>query len=63
LTYDFTSNASTTSQHYTSTDALLDDITIGRISGGMHFRSSLVDGAALGRNVAEWVAQNKFQVR
>ena len=63
LTFDFTSNASTTSQRYSSTDALLDDITIGRIAGGMHFRSSLVDGAALGRNVAEWVAQNKFQVR
>ena len=63
VTYDFTSNASMTSQHYAGTDALIEDITIGRIAGGMHFRSSLVDGAALGRNVAEWVVQNKFQMR
>ncbi len=63
ITYDFASNASMTSHHYTGTDALIDDITIGRIAGGMHFRSSIADGAALGRNVAQWVAQNKFQPR
>ena len=63
VTYDFTSNASGTSQHYTSVGALIDDITIGRIAGGMHFRSSVVDGATLGRNVAAWISQNKFQAR
>ncbi|MEO6746205.1 MAG: vanadium-dependent haloperoxidase, partial [Caldimonas sp.] len=63
VTYDFTSNASMTAHHYVGTEALVDDIIVGRIAGGMHFRSSLVDGAALGRNVAEWIAQNRFQVR
>ncbi|MEO6743535.1 MAG: vanadium-dependent haloperoxidase [Caldimonas sp.] len=63
VTFDFASNASVTSHHYTGTDALIDDITIGRIAGGMHFRSSIADGAALGRNVAQWVVQNKFQPR
>ena len=36
---------------------------IGIIAGGMHFRTSMVDGEALGTSVAEWVASHAFQKR
>jgi hypothetical protein len=31
--------------------------------GGMHFRSATVDGAALGKSVANWVLARAFQPR
>jgi len=61
--FDFSSTASASTQHYASTNALGDDIAIGRIAGGMHFRSSIVDGALLGRSVAGYVVQNRFRPR
>lgn len=61
--FDFTSNATSTSQHYATPQELLDDITSARIAGGMHFRFSLVDGEALGKSVADFVAQTKFKAR
>lgn len=59
--FDFNSTASASTQRYASTDALVADIIVGRIAGGMHFRTALVDGAALGRSVAGYVWQNRFQ--
>ena len=63
VSFNFTSMASGTTQYYASTDELLDDIKIARIAGGMHFRSSIVDGEALGRSVADYIADNRFGSR
>ena len=61
ITYDVNSTVSGTTRHYTSTKALIDDMGTARIAGGMHFRTSTVDGAALGKNVADWVMSRHFQ--
>jgi hypothetical protein len=61
VTYDVNSTVSGTTRHYTSTQALIDDMGTARIAGGMHFRTSTVDGAALGKNVADWVLSRHFQ--
>ena len=63
VTFDFDSTVTGTTRHFTSTDALVTELQTARIAGGMHFRTSTVDGAALGKNVAEWVTQRYFQLR
>lgn len=61
VSFDFSSTASASTKHYPSTDSLVDDIMLARIAGGMHFRSSIVDGAMLGRSVTGYVFQNRFR--
>ncbi|MBV8034205.1 vanadium-dependent haloperoxidase [Roseateles sp.] len=63
VSYDFDSKASASTQHYADVEALLTDVTTARIAGGMHFRSALVDGAVLGRGVAAWTSNRRFQSR
>jgi len=63
VTFDFTSTVTSSTHHFTSLGALVDEVTTARIAGGMHFRSALVDGEAVGRNVAQWVAGHAFQKR
>jgi hypothetical protein len=50
-------------RHYTSMPAMTAEIQLARIAGGMHFRTSTVEGDALGRNVARWVLTNRFKPR
>lgn len=50
-------------RHYTSMTAMTEEIQLARIVGGMHFRTSTVDGEAIGRSVAKWIVTNKFQPR
>jgi hypothetical protein len=50
-------------RHFTSTTAMAQEIQVARIAGGMHFRTSTVDGDALGRNVARWIVTHRFQSR
>ena len=50
-------------RHYASMTAMTADIQLARIAGGMHFRTSTVDGEALGRHVAQWIVANKFKTR
>ena len=50
-------------RHYTSMPAMTQEIQLARIAGGMHFRTSTVEGEALGRNVAQWVVANRFKAR
>jgi hypothetical protein len=61
--YDFTSSASASSHHYDGTDDLVADITVARIAGGMHFRSSINDGVVLGTSVSNWAMSHAFQAR
>jgi hypothetical protein len=61
--FDFDSTVTSTTRNFTSTDALVGELQTARIAGGMHFRTSTIDGAALGKNVANWVTQHHFQPR
>ena len=63
VTFDFTSTVTGTTRHHTTTTALVDEVQIARIAGGMHFRFSTLDGAALGTSVANWVVTHNFQAR
>jgi hypothetical protein len=65
ITFDMTGfgAAAGITRHYTSTMAMAQEIQIARIAGGMHFRTSTVDGEALGRNVARWIVTHNFQAR
>jgi hypothetical protein len=63
VTFDFTSTVTGTTRHFTTTAGLVDELQLARIAGGMHFRTSTVDGAALGKNVANWVLTHHFQPR
>ena len=61
VAFDFTSTATNTTRHFATTQAFIDEIQIARIAGGIHFRTSTVDGAALGTNVANWALTHNFQ--
>ena len=63
VTFDMSSTVTGTTHRYTTTAALIDEIQVARIAGGMHFRKSTVDGAALGKSVADWVLAHHFQPR
>ena len=63
VTFDFTSKVTASTHHFTTTDALLDEVAVARIAGGMHFRTAITDGQALGKRVADWVASHAFQKR
>jgi hypothetical protein len=61
ITFDFTSTFTGTTHHFATTQGMVDEIQIARIAGGIHFRASTVDGAALGKNVANWALTRNFQ--
>ena len=63
VTFDINSTVTGTTRRYTSTSAWIDEVQVARIAGGMHFRFSTVDGAALGKSVADWVTTRHFQPR
>ena len=63
VVYAFDSMATGTTRTYLTTDALNDESQVARLYGGMHFRFSTVDGVALGRSVARWVAEHHFARR
>jgi hypothetical protein len=60
--FEFTSTVPGTVPHlYERTGDLVDENANARVWGGMHFRSSAVDGAQLGASVARWVASRHFR--
>ena len=60
----FTSGVPNTLVHrFSTTDEMSNDSGVARIYGGMHFRSSIVDGALLGQKVANWIAEKHFGPR
>ena len=65
ITFDFVGAGAATgiTRHYTSMPAMLQEIQVARIAGGMHLRTSTVEGEVLGRNVAEWIVANRFKAR
>jgi len=46
---------------FNSFQQMVDDVVLGRIIGGMHFRNSGVVGADSGRQIAEWVTGHSLQ--
>jgi len=65
ITFDFVGAGPATgiTRHYTSMPAMLQEIQMARIAGGMHFRTSTIEGEVLGRNVAQWIVANRFKAR
>ena len=61
VSFSMTSTVTSTVRSYESTDAFVSESALVRIWGGMHFRTSTDHGAALGRNVANWVADHHFR--
>ena len=54
--------ANTVVRRYATTEGMLGDVAGSRIYGGMHFRTSTVDGEKLGSKVANQVAENFFKL-
>jgi hypothetical protein len=48
-------------RHFDSTDEIVREIIDARVYNGVHYRTSVVEGAVLGRKVAQWVAKFYFQ--
>ena len=49
ISFDFNSTVTGSTRHFTTVAGLVDELQIARIAGGMHFRTSTVDGATLGK--------------
>jgi hypothetical protein len=47
-------------RHYSHFTDVIPDVIEARILGGLHFRTADVNGAALGRSVADYVDRNFF---
>jgi hypothetical protein len=60
VSYTWDSKTTGTARTYASTDALDGESQVARIAGGMHFRYSTDAGVALGKQVADWVADHHF---
>ena len=65
ITFDFVGAGPATgiTRHYTSMPAMLQEIQMARIAGGMHFRTSTIEGELLGHKVAQWILANRFKTR
>ena len=63
VTFSFDSTVTNTAHKFATTQALVDEVQVARIYGGMHFRYSTVAGITLGTNVGQWVVANNFQAR
>lgn len=60
----FSSGVPNTVVHrFSTTDEMSNDSGVARIYGGMHFRFSIVDGALIGKKVANWIADKHFGPR
>jgi hypothetical protein len=58
----FTSTVAGSVPHeFFQTDSMVEDVINARVYGGMHYRTSGVHGARLGRQTAEWVAEHYFR--
>lgn len=64
LTINLTSTnvpgAPLTTRTFTNIDDVLKDVIGGRIYGGMHYRTSVLDGLALADKVAHWIKSRYF---
>jgi len=61
IDFTFTSTVTGTQHEFDSTDAMVRELQVARIYGGMHFRTSTVHGKVLGTKVGKWVATRYFR--
>lgn len=61
LIFSFSSQVTGSTHTYTSIQAMADELFDARIWGGMHFRTSLVDGAVLGKRTTRYVLRHHFE--
>jgi hypothetical protein len=59
LTLD--STVTRTTRRYESVHDLVEEMTVARIHGGMHFRTSAEHGAVLGAKVGQWIVERHFR--
>ena len=48
-------------RHFDRFSQAIDEIVGARVWGGIHFRTAVVEGAAVGKKVAHWLRQNYFE--
>lgn len=60
VSFSFDSKVTGTTRSYASTDALIEEMSVARIYGGMHFRFSSMAGVELGSKAAAYVLNNRF---
>jgi VCPO second helical-bundle domain len=61
IEFTFTSTVTGTQHEFDSTDAMVSELQVARIYGGMHFRTSTVHGKVLGTKVGKWVSTRYFR--
>jgi hypothetical protein len=61
--FSFNSTVTGRIHDYDCPQDLVDEITDARVYGGMHFRSSVHHGVAVGRSVANWISRHALQPR
>jgi hypothetical protein len=60
VTITLTSTVTNTSRTFLSTDDMIREIIDARVWAGIHYRTSVVHGAVIGRQVAHWVSKRYF---
>ncbi len=55
------SSVTNTTRTFENTDDLIKEIIDARVYGGMHYRSSVKDGANIGKHVTHWMTKYYFQ--
>lgn len=61
--FEFDSTVTGSKRPFETTTAMVDEIALARIAGGMHFRHATEAGATLGERVANRVLTQRFQAR
>lgn len=61
VTISLSSTVTGTTRTFFNTDDLLKEIVVARIYGGMHFRTSVVEGIVQGTKAARWVGKHCFR--
>jgi PAP2 superfamily len=61
--FEFDSTVTGTRRQFAAAHALVDELAVGRIAGGMHFRYAAAAGNQLGDQVGTWVATQAFARR
>jgi PAP2 superfamily len=60
VTITLSSTVTGTTRTFYNTDDLLKEVVVARIYGGMHFRTSVMEGIVLGTKAGKWVAKHCF---
>ena len=60
VTISLSSTVTGTTRTFYNTDDLVKEIVVARIYGGMHFRTSVIEGKVQGTKAAKWVAKHCF---